>query len=80
MAAEPSRCLVVNRQLLDKMDRNEAMAAIERHLLGTMARRIRKTNQTMQMVWKEMTPSEPTEPLDAPSLLERLGSLFKGKL
>jgi len=80
MAAEASRCLVVNRKLLNKTDGNEALAAIERHLLGTMARRIRKTNQTMQMVWKEMTPAEPTESMDAPSLLQRLGSLFKGRL
>jgi CRP-like cAMP-binding protein len=80
IAAEPSRCLVIDRTLIGRTESGEAIAAIERHLLGTMARRIRKTNQTMQMVWKEMAPKEPTEPLDVPTIRERLANLLRGRL
>ncbi len=84
MAAEDSRCLVVSRNLLRSGGDNPAMAALERHLLGTMARRIRRTNQTMQMVWKETAPSEPptTEAMALPerdsTLRGKLTALFRG--
>ena len=84
MAAEDSRCLLVDRNLLRSAGDNPALAALERHLLGTMARRIRHTNQTMQMVWKETAPTErPTSeampaPEDDPTLRGKLSSLFSG--
>lgn len=80
IAAEPSRCLLLDRGLMTNTRDNEALAAIERHLLGTMARRIRKTNQTMQMVWKEMGPVEPTAPVNVPGIREKLANLLRGRL
>jgi CRP-like cAMP-binding protein len=84
MAAEDSRCLLVDRNLLRDACDNPALAALERHLLGSMARRIRRTNQTMQMVWKETAPEDqPTTEAMAPAegdstLRGKLTSLFSG--
>jgi CRP-like cAMP-binding protein len=84
MAAEDSRCLLVDRNLLRNAGDNPALAALERHLLGTMARRIRRTNQTMQMVWKEKAPTEQTSTEAVPpseegaTLRGKLSSLFSG--
>ena len=84
MAAEDSRCLLVDRNLLRNAGNNPALAALGRHLLGSMARRIRRTNQTMQMVWKESDPSEETtveampSPEEDTTLRGKLSSLFNG--
>jgi len=86
VAAEDSRCLVVDRNLLRSAGDNPALAALERHLLGSMARRIRKTNQSMQMLWKEAAPTEqPTSesmpPLNRTTTLrEKIAGLFRGNL
>ena len=61
------------------------MVALERHLIATMARRIRSTNLQIQKAWKEEstleaqknTANETTEPKTG--LLGRLKSLFGGK-
>jgi len=86
VAAEDSRCLVVDRNLLRNAGDNPALVALERHLLGSMARRIRKTNQSMQLLWKESEPVEPPTsearpPLTkAVSLRDKIAGLFRGNL
>ncbi len=55
------------------------MIAIEGHLLGSLARRIRTTNLNIQRVWKEEV--ERPEPAPAPenTLRARLRRLFGGE-
>ena len=76
-AAQNSRALLISWDLLEKASGNPAMVAIERHLMGTLARRIRRTNQAIQKVWKE------TGDLEAPEqkkrFADRLRSLFGGR-
>lgn len=77
-AAEPSVALLFTPALLEAAATNPAVAALEQYLLGTLARRIRKTNQAIQQVWKaEATPEQKP---DAPkqSLRDRLRSLLGG--
>ncbi|MDP6935314.1 MAG: hypothetical protein QGG40_20510, partial [Myxococcota bacterium] len=61
---------------------NAAVVALEKHLLGTMARRIRRTNQSLQKAWKaddaEWARAESDLASQAPSLTERLLSIFGG--
>jgi CRP-like cAMP-binding protein len=78
-AAEPARCLIINRALLQQFPNNPAMIAIEGHLLGSLARRIRTTNLNIQRVWKEEV--ERPEPAPAPenTLRARLRRLFGGE-
>ena len=40
------------------LPKNPAVVAIERHLLGTLARRIRRTNQETSKIWKEYAVQE----------------------
>lgn len=77
-AKEPTRCLVITRDLLASSADNPAVVAIERHLLGSLARRIRSTNLSIQRVWKEDAPTDgPSGPgAAAPSVRERLRGLF----
>lgn len=67
--------LQLTPEVLRRGARNEALMRLENHLLGTLARRIRKTNQAIKLVWKE----NPLESTDAPadkSIRGRLKSLF----
>jgi len=71
-AAEPCAGLLLSRELLERGQQNPAVVAIEQHLIASLVRRIRKTNQTIQGVWK-------AEEVPAPqprSLGERLRALF----
>jgi len=77
-ALEQSQCLLINPELLINAAKNPAVIAIERHLLGTLARRIRRTNQETAKIWKEFDArSEDKEP--AAGLVTRLKSLFGGR-
>ena len=53
-ALQTSQCLLINRELLTNAAKNEALIAIERHLLATLARRIRRTNHEPAQLWKEL--------------------------
>ena len=53
MANKPSVCLVLTPEFMRKVADNTAMVALERHLIATMARRIRATNLAIQKAWKE---------------------------
>jgi CRP-like cAMP-binding protein len=82
MANRPSTCLVLTPRLMRDVADNQAMVALERHLIATMARRIRATNLAIQKAWKESVeeiieePSEQETEEEKPSLLGRLRSLF----
>lgn len=71
-AAEPCAGLLLTRELLERGQQNPAVVAIEQHLIASLARRIRKTNQTIQGVWKAEEAPAP-RPL---TLSERLRALF----
>lgn len=75
-----TQCLELTRETLTKVGRNPAAVALEQHMLGTMARRIRGTNMNIQRVWKEVEAvrAEAARNAKAPSLRERLSALFGG--
>ncbi len=77
-ALQTSQCLLINRELLTNAAKNEALIAIERHLLATLARRIRRTNQETAKLWKEIgsTPEASTEPA---GFVTKLKKLFGGE-
>lgn len=81
VAAEPCECLLVDRRVMDHAATNPAVVRLEQHLLGTLARRIRKTNQSIQMAWKAQAPAAdaakeaPTTPT---TLRQRLSRMFGG--
>lgn len=85
-ATEPTRCLIITRELLARSANNPAVVAVERHLLGSMARRIRSTNLNIQRVWKDDDWQPEVEKpaatgASAPTLTirQRLRGLFGGK-
>lgn len=79
VAAEDSRCLILDQEVLTTSPYNEALVAIEAHLLGSIARRIRSSGRVIQRVWKETGTSDgKPPPKDGPSLRVRLASLFGG--
>ena len=94
MANKPSTCLILTPEFMRKVADNTAMVALERHLIATMARRIRATNLAIQKAWKESEkeaeksattdPSKTSEPTNDTSeskssgLLGKLRSLFGG--
>jgi CRP-like cAMP-binding protein len=78
VAAEPSTALLVTPELMDHAAKNPAIVALEQHLLGTLARRIRATNQAIQLAWKADPPAESGQPERPRTLRERLSSLFGG--
>ncbi len=84
-ATEPTRCLVITQELLRGSTDNPAMVAVERHLLGSMARRIRSTNLSIQKIWKDddwqpEAPRAAASGAAAPPLTirQRLRKLFGG--
>ena len=76
-ALEQSECLLISQDLLVGSSKNPAVVAIERHLLGTLARRIRRTNQETSKIWKEYAVAEDVEKSDG--LMGRLKSIFGGR-
>jgi CRP-like cAMP-binding protein len=73
-AIEESQALIIDWSLLERAADNPAMIAIERHLLATMARRIRATNSAIQKLWKETGTLE--APTDNRRFAKGLRSLF----
>ena len=80
VAAEPCECLLLDRKVMDQAATNPAVVKLEQQLLGTLARRIRKTNQSIQQAWKAEPPAEPDTPAaPAPTTLrQRLARMFGG--
>lgn len=78
-ASRPTVCLVLEPELMDQAAHNPAVVAMEQHLLGTLARRIRRTNQAIQHVWKAGTPAaDPATGDAAPTRVAALRSWFSG--
>ena len=77
-ALEPSQCLLINQELLINAAKNPAVIAIEKHLLGTLARRIRRTNQETSKIWKEYSVQNPTT-ANGDGFVSRLKSIFGGR-
>ena len=95
MANQDSICLILTPKIMRTASRNPAIVALEKHLIATMARRIRATNLTIQKAWKEAQREEERhlekmkkqkeektqETIEKPanSWLGRLRSVFGGK-
>ena len=83
LAVRPSICLKLTPKIIKTQSSNLAMVALERHLIATMARRIRATNMQIQKAWKEESDIEAKKTVQTEepqkSLLGRLRSLFGGK-
>jgi CRP-like cAMP-binding protein len=79
-AAENTRCLILDTDVLLTSPYNTALVAIEAHLLGSIARRIRGSGRVIQRVWKESGSPEGKQSAGRgnPSLRERLSGLFGG--
>lgn len=58
MANQNSMCIKITPDLMRDTWNNPAVVALERHLIGTMARRIRTTNLAIQKVWKDSIQEE----------------------
>ena len=58
MANQASICIKITPDLMRDTWNNPAIVAMERHLIGTMARRIRTTNLAIQKVWKDSIKEE----------------------
>jgi CRP-like cAMP-binding protein len=79
-ATEPTRCLFIDDELLKMTSNNQAVVALETYLISSIARRIRKTGQTIQMFWREgeKTPKVTTKNAKPVSLREKLNNFFGG--
>lgn len=74
-ATRATTCLLLSPDLLALVAQNGAWAAIERHLLRSLVRRIRETEHALQEAWKSAQPpaDRPATRAAAPiSLRERL--------
>jgi CRP-like cAMP-binding protein len=80
-ATQASLCLILTPKVVDHAFENVAIVALEKHLLGSQARRIRNTNLTIQQAWKGEVSSASAdgETKKKTSLVQRLGSLFGGR-
>jgi len=79
VAAETTRCLIIDHDVLVASPYNGALVAVENYLLGSIARRIRGTDRVIQRVWKESgVEDEKSDSKGATSLRERLSGFFGG--
>lgn len=78
VAAEPSVALLVTPKLMDHAAANPAIVAIEQHLLGTLARRIRRTNQAIQGAWKAAPLPDQQGTPRKKTLRDRFAAIFSG--
>jgi CRP-like cAMP-binding protein len=86
MANKDSSCLIVTPALMRETWNNQAIVALEQHLIATMARRIRNTNLAIQKVWKDTmqeekkeTPKQDNDAKPDSSILGKLRNLFGGR-
>jgi CRP-like cAMP-binding protein len=82
-AHKDSQCLVLRPSVLERMVTNEAIVALEVDLIGTLSRRIKKTNLEIQSAWSGQLPAEPSVESDgksgSTSIASRLRSVFRGR-
>ena len=82
VASQPTFCLKLAPEAMQATLGNPAMAALERHLVASVARRIRRTNLGVQQIWKEQASHDEVEqPVEEKreTLLGQLRGLFGGK-
>ena len=77
-ATEQSQCMLINKDLLVSAASNPAILAIEKHLLGTLTRRIRRTNQETSKIWKEAGLEKESETTDKKGFVNKLRNIFGG--
>ena len=77
IADQDSTCLLVSPDVMKRAAGNAALVAIEKHLLGSLARRIRGTNKALKQLWK-VEKVEKGKSGKKLSLGQRLRSLFGG--
>lgn len=78
-ANQPSTALVLSPELFRSGSDDPAIAALERHLIATLARRIRKTNLEIQKAWKATRVEDSEEVAEPSTIRDRLRSLFGGR-
>ena len=79
VAAEITHCLILDNEVLQTSPYNPAIVAIENHLLGSIARRIRGSDRVIQRIWKESGSQDgKLELKGGPTLRERLVGFFGG--
>ena len=80
-ASTSCACLILSPQVVDRAAENAAIVALEKHLLGSQARRIRSTNLTIQQAWKggESSSETTAKTTKKVGLVKRLGALFGGR-
>lgn len=78
-ANQPSTALILSPRLFQSGSDDPAIAALERHLIATLSRRIRKTNLEIQKAWKASRVEEAEEVAEAPTFRARLRSMFGGR-
>jgi CRP-like cAMP-binding protein len=79
LASEPTRCLILDQEVLETSPYNPAIVAIEQHLLGSIARRIRSSDRVIQRIWKESgTEDGKVMPKGGSTLRQRLAGFFGG--
>ena len=75
---QPALCVRFDAAVLEALPHNRAVLALERHLMGSLARRIRKANLLIQKAWRESSADTPPEEPMRPGFLQRLAALFGG--
>lgn len=76
VTVESSSALRLDASILEAAPTNSAVVALEQYLLGTVARRIRKTNQTMLQEWRAEAMLEQEPKKKTASLKDRLLSML----
>ena len=77
IAVEDVSALLITPEAIRVGARNPAIIALERHLIGTLTRRIRKINRAIQKVWHDYPTGERPEIGPSP-VRSRLARLFAG--
>ncbi len=77
-AEGPALCLRFDAGLLEALPHNRAVLVLERHLMGSLARRIRKTNLAIQKAWREASAGDSPETPAPTGFFQRLAALFGG--
>ena len=76
-ALQSCTCLIISKELLIEGKKNPAVIAIERHLLGTLARRVRRTNQEINKLWKELGVNDDSKDSGS-GWAKKLKQIFQG--
>jgi len=76
-ALQSCSCLIISKELLVEAHTNPAVIAIERHLLGSLARRVRRTNQEINKLWKELGVNDEHKN-SGPGWAKKLKQIFQG--